>query len=108
MFSMSLRQLGKMNLGQSFGRDSNDLNALARLGLRGRRGRPPGVGEEPQARTWEQPCPGKAGPGQTHGGPREGAGPASTLAGCADFGRAGLFPGSWGDFLMAPAAALVC
>lgn len=31
MFSMKLRQMEKLNYGQSFGRDSNDLNVLAWL-----------------------------------------------------------------------------
>lgn len=31
MFSMKLRQMDKLNSGQSFGRESNDLNVLAQL-----------------------------------------------------------------------------
>lgn len=61
MFSMSLRQLGKMNLGQSFGRDSNDLNALARLGLRGRKSpRAVGGGALPGSGRSRRPGPGNS------------------------------------------------
>lgn len=58
MFSMKLRQMEKLNSGQSFGRESNDLNVLAKLELwrrkvspGSRRGRSPGVlGGSPKLR----------------------------------------------------------